>query len=56
VRATYADVCSALGAFLLFYHCLVLNNRALLVDFEEATEEDCVSVSDEHIMRVLVWH
>jgi hypothetical protein len=54
VRVTYADVTSALGAFLLFYHCIVLNNRALLVDFEDASYDDSVSVPDEHILTVLV--
>lgn len=53
-EVVYSDVTSALGAFLLLHHCIVLDDRALLVDFQLEQEDDSVTVSDQYITQVLV--
>ena len=53
-EVAYSDVTGALGAFLLLHHCIVLDDRALLVDFQLEQEDDSVTVSDQYISQVLV--
>ena len=53
-EVVYADVASALGAFLLLYHCVVLNDRALMVDFQLEQDDEDVKVADQYIQQVLV--
>jgi hypothetical protein len=53
-EVAYADVTGALGAFLLFYHCVVLDGRALLVDVQLEQPDESVTVADQYISQVLV--
>jgi hypothetical protein len=54
VEVAYADVASSLGAFLLLYHCIVLDDRALLIDFQLQQDDESVTVPDQYISLVLV--
>lgn len=53
-EVVYTDVASALGAFMLLYHCVVLDDRALLVDFQLPADDESVTVPDEYLAPVLV--